>query len=67
MSAGRKHCRTTSRPEKIEPFISFTLPELMALTPVDFDELDDLQGEPEGTRLWWQLRRALWAEEGTTP
>lgn len=67
MSAVRRRCQTTSRPGSVEPFISYKLPELMALTDTDFDELDALADSDEGLRLWWLLRRALWAEEGTTP
>lgn len=42
---------------------TFTLDELMRLdNPTDFDQLDILD-DPEASRLWWQLRRAEFAEE----
>ena len=70
MTAGRKRCRTTSRttsrptpqPEPLR-FISYTLPELLALTETDHDELDALDYEPEGMRVWWALRRLEWVEQ----
>ena len=66
MMAGRKRCRTTSRtspqPEPLR-FISYTLPELLALTEIDHDELDALDDEPQGMRVWWALRRLEWVEQ----
>lgn len=60
----RRQCRTTSRstsePEPLR-FISFTLPELLRLTPQDFDELDALDHDPAAHRTWWRVRRWGWA------
>ncbi len=64
MSAGNhEHDRTTGNPEKVEPFISFSLAELLRLTPEDLNQLDDLEGHSDGLRTWWALRRLQWAEE----
>lgn len=54
---------TTSR--EAAPYFdtSFHLGELMRLTPTDFDQLDDLDEDPEGVALWWFLTRQIWAEQ----
>lgn len=65
----RTRCKSTGRccrePIEREPlrFISFTLPELLRLTPQDFDELDELAGDPERQRTWWRVRRWGWAQQ----
>ena len=43
--------------------ISYTADELMRLDDTDFDQLEALKGEPEGTALWWHIRREMWAEQ----
>ncbi len=64
MNAGNhEHDRITSRPE-VEPFISFSLPELLALTETDLDQLDALSDRSDGLRLWWFLKRLEWEQEG---
>lgn len=64
VSAGqRRRCRPTSRTTG-KRFVSFSLVELLRLTPQDFDELDGFAGKPEGEAVWWELRRAQWIEEG---
>ncbi len=44
-------------------FISFTLPELLALTETDLDQLDALSGSAGGIRLWWFLKRLEWEQD----
>lgn len=41
-------------------FVACSLPELLRLTPADFDELDEIAGDPEDERAWWQRRRQKW-------
>ncbi len=54
-----------NQPETVQPFVSFSLAELLRLDPSDLDQLDDLEGETEGEAVWWELRRAQWIEEET--
>ncbi len=63
VSDNRKRRPSTSRPDPVEPFISFTLPELLALTERDHRELDALSGRSDGLRTWWALRRLEWREQ----
>ncbi len=44
-------------------FDTFTLAELMRLDETDFDQLDALEDEEEGSRLWWHITRQQWADE----
>jgi len=61
----RKPITSTPAEAKPAPYFdtSFGIRELVALTDQDFQELDALAGEAEGTALWWHLRRLEWAEE----
>jgi hypothetical protein len=49
--------------DRLPAFDTFTGDELMRLDDIDFDQLDALDGDPEGAALWWQLRRLEWSEE----
>lgn len=55
----------TPKPGEATPYFdtSFGIRELVALTETDLQQLDDLDNDPEGTALWWGLRRLQWAEE----
>jgi hypothetical protein len=44
-------------------FDTFTLEELMRLTGDELDQLDALEDEEEGSRLWWHIMRQQWADE----
>jgi hypothetical protein len=44
-------------------FDTFTLAELMRLTGDELDQIDALEDEDEGSRLWWHIKRQEWADE----
>jgi hypothetical protein len=49
--------------DRLPVFDTFTLDELMRLTADDLDQIDALEDEEEGSRLWWFLTRQIWAEQ----
>jgi hypothetical protein len=53
----------SSAGDRLPVFDTFTLAELMRLDEKDFDQLDALEDEDEGSRLWWFLTRQIWAEQ----
>jgi hypothetical protein len=49
--------------DRLPVFDTFTLDELMRLTGDELDQIDALEDEEEGSRLWWFLTREIWAEQ----
>jgi hypothetical protein len=49
--------------DRLPVFYTFTGEELMRLTADDLDQLDALEGEEEGSALWWHIKRQEWAEQ----